>query len=144
MINVCTYLIPQFPQRNSRAYLNSSCISATWSNKILSRSHLIFLHSLWKSKAMYLTKQKIFRKWLKINHFFFNNAFISWSSSLNIFHLGTYIHSGFTTIHTHTQRHAQICWPSHAHIYWRKKIHTCIFICFSRGPKIGVNKPAKG
>lgn len=37
---------------------NSSCISATMSNKICSRCHLIRLHSLWKSNAMYLQKVK--------------------------------------------------------------------------------------
>lgn len=41
-------------------YLNSSCWSASWSIKIWSRSHLIRLHSLWKSNATYLFREKHF------------------------------------------------------------------------------------
>lgn len=50
---------------------NSSCISATMSNKICRRCHLIRLHSLWKSKATYLQKsiyQNIEWPWGGVRH----------------------------------------------------------------------------
>lgn len=44
--------------RTAEPYLNSSCCSASWSIKIWSRSHLIRLHSLWKSNATYLLRER--------------------------------------------------------------------------------------
>lgn len=45
--NLCCNLVPV-----NSCYLYSSCVSATSSTRIWRRSHLMWLHSLWKSKAM--------------------------------------------------------------------------------------------
>lgn len=58
--------ISNFPSDPRRKYFKLSCSWATLLTKIESRSHLIFLHSLWKSNASYFI--------LLLS----NNATISW------------------------------------------------------------------
>lgn len=90
--------------RDSTAYLNSSCISATWSSKRLSRSHRIFLHSLWKSKATYLPKEKIFKTDQRVFIFFLlaiPSQLIFLSLSQTSRGQQTLLHGGLPTGHTH-------------------------------------------
>lgn len=48
-------------------YPKSSCISVTMSSKICRRCHFIWLHSLWKSKAMYLKYNDLNQIWCEVN-----------------------------------------------------------------------------
>lgn len=135
------YTTPAFERHREitqLTYLNSSCISATWSNKIPSRSHLIFLHSLWKSKATYLPKEKIFKtdrrlfilllillpSWLfsSLYHRFPGNS----RASLTL---------GVPTVHTRP--------PSPGHSRWKENhAHTYSSTCTGspRGPQVGLQK----